>query len=566
MKKTLLYICIAFALVGCDFLDKEPDLRADINTQKKVQLLLTSAYVLPNYGVLGENVSDNVLDNNTADAVGHHNTKEPMSQMYHDYFRWNPVTSDNQQDSPYYIWNSCYSNIAAANQALDAIEKIEKEQGIDLSAERGEALLIRAYNHFLLVNIFCQAYKNDDLSSKDLGIHYMTHAETEVRPAYERGTVTDDYKHIEEDLLAGLELVSDDYYSVPKYHFNVKAACAFAAKFFLYKRDYEKCIYYANRVLGNSASEAKAMMWDAATAKLQGNSELEAQCWIDAKSNANLLICTTMSVQVYAYIPDYARYTLNRGINDYVIGQAGGPCWSSTFPGFNQWRYDANYGSFACKIKTFFEYTDKVAGIGYGHTMRRELTANETLLTRAEAKILSGDIQGAISDMNVWCQSYKAQGSMDELTASKIKTFVNSRKNVYTINTNGLRLNPVCPTLHTQEMGWEKPVVAGSEAENALLTCLHLRRIETLWDGNRFFDIKRYGIEISHNYSENGSDEVITLEVNDPRRAIQIPQEAILAGHQPNPGYMGGGAASVPAVTPAAARAKAMKYSLTKAE
>lgn len=566
MKK-LLYICIAFALVGCGFLDKEPDLRAEINTQKKVQLLLTSAYVMPNYGVLGEVMSDNTVDNNTADSYGKYNTKNPMSQMYHDYFRWQPVTSDSQQDSPYYIWNQCYSNIAVANQALNAIEKLESEnKNLKLNAERAEALLIRAYNHFILVNIFCQAYKNDQLSKNDLGIHYMTKAETEVRPHYDRGTVTETYLKIQADLEEALAYVSDDYYSVPKYHFNTKAAYAFAAKFYLYKRDYTNCIKCANRVLGTTPAEAKAMMWDAATAKLQGNSELEAQCWIDAKSNANLLICTSMSVQVYAYIPDYARYTLNRNILECVVGKNGGPCWSGNFPGFNLWRYDANYGSFACKIKTFFEYTDKVAQIGFGHTMRRELTTNELLLTRAEAKIMTEDYAGAISDMDVWCQSYKTQGSMKTMTSDIALQYGRAYKSMYTITTTTPNLNPVAPQQHSSEMGFETPVAEGSQQEFYLNTCLHLRRIETLWDGNRLFDLKRYGMEICHNYNENGTDHVISLTTNDPHYAVQIPQEAILAGHQPNPGYNVVSAGSAPYVSPVAAYGMSLKYPLTIAQ
>jgi hypothetical protein len=74
----------------------------------------------------------------------------------------------------------------------------------------------------------------------------------------------------------------------------------------------------------------------------------------------------------------------------------------------------------------------------------------------------------------------------------------------------------------------------GGEQEMVIQCILHLKRIEFIHEGERFMDIKRYGIEISHNL--NGKDtEYTNLPVNDPRRAIQLPQEVIAAGMTPNP-------------------------------
>lgn len=59
---------------------------------------------------------------------------------------------------------------------------------------------------------------------------------------------------------------------------------------------------------------------------------------------------------------------------------------------------------------------------------------------------------------------------------------------------------------------------------------LHARRIETLENGQRWENIKRYCIEITHNVV-NGQP--ITLTVDDPRRAIPILNVA--AGVEQNP-------------------------------
>ena len=514
-NKLYILLVMVLGLASCNFLDKNPDNRTEIDTKKKVRLLLVNAYNAPNYGPLCEFSSDNIVDNNTPDRYGHINTKQPFNQGYNQIFAWQDVTAFSSQDSPYWIWEFCYKNIAVANQALDAIKKLE-EDGTDMSAEKGEALICRAYNHFILVNIFAQAYKNDNLSQSDMGIHYMTEAETEVNPKYERNSVTEVYQLIEEDIKAALPLISDEYYAVPKYHFNIKAAYAFAARFYLYKRDYDKVILYANKVLGTTAAEAQTLMFDAENCKSLGNADLELHAWMDPSSQSNLLLQSNNSFALYCYVPSYCRYTFNRDPRDYTI-MGSGPCWSGRFPGCNVWQYNSNFGGFMSKLNELFEYTDKVAGIGYPHSLRREFTTGETLLCRAEAEIMKGQLSAAVADMNVWAKGYLCT---KDLTDTNIKSFFKKGKNVQ--QTPTLKNQQMCPS-------WKI-----SDSQLPYIWCvLHFRRIETLHDGLRWFDIKRYGIELTH---EIGYPVVKKRLVwNDDRRAIQLPQEALDGGQTANP-------------------------------
>jgi len=517
MNKNILYILLVMVLglASCNFLDKNPDNRTEIDTKKKVRLLLVNAYNAPNYGPLCEFSSDNIVDNNTPDAYGHINTKQPFNQGYNQIFAWQDVTAFSSQDSPYWIWEFCYKNIAVANQALEAIKTLE-EKGTDMSAEKGEALICRAYNHFILVNIFAQAYKSDALSEYDMGVHYMTEAETEVNPKYERNSVTEVYKLIEQDLLAALPLISDEYYTVPKYHFNIKAAYAFAARFYLYKRDYDKVIQYANKVLGTTSSEAAALMFDAANCKSLGNIELELYAWMDPSSQSNLLLQSSYSFALYCYTSSSCRYTFNRDPRDYTI-TGSGPCWSGRFPGCSVWQFNSNFGGFMSKLYEPFEYTDKVAGIGYPHSLRREFTTGETLLCRAEAEIMKGQLSAAVADMDVWAKGYLCS---QNLTDASIKSFFRKNKNVQ--HTPTLKNQQMCPS-------WKI-----TDTQMPYIWCvLHFRRIETLHDGLRWFDIKRYGIELTH---EIGYPVVKKRLIwNDDRRAIQLPQEALDGGQTANP-------------------------------
>ena len=71
-----------------------------------------------------------------------------------------------------------------------------------------------------------------------------------------------------------------------------------------------------------------------------------------------------------------------------------------------------------------------------------------------------------------------------------------------------------------------------AEQEPIVQCILHFRRIESVFEGLRWFDIKRYGIEIKH-YIGSSTEDVLTWD--DPRRAIQIPQDVIAVGIEANP-------------------------------
>ena len=59
---------------------------------------------------------------------------------------------------------------------------------------------------------------------------------------YKRGTVKEVYEKIEKDLKLGISLVDDSYYSKPKFHFNKKAAYAFASRFYLIKGEWQRVL------------------------------------------------------------------------------------------------------------------------------------------------------------------------------------------------------------------------------------------------------------------------------------------------------------------------------------
>ena len=80
--------------------------------------------------------------------------------------------------------------------------------------KKGEALVARAYSHFMLVNFFSKFY-NEATAATDPGIPYVTEPETVSIKQYDRKTVMYVYDMIEKDFLEGLPLLDDNAYSVP---------------------------------------------------------------------------------------------------------------------------------------------------------------------------------------------------------------------------------------------------------------------------------------------------------------------------------------------------------------
>jgi len=507
--KNILLICslVVLLFTSCDdFLSTLPDNRTQLNTQEKISQLLVSAYPTANYSTLTELSSDNFVDNNSILPV----LLTGFEQMDDQVYAWEAVTSSTEEDSPSYVWGKCYAAIAAANHALAAIEQLKAEGSkADMSAQKGEALLCRAYGHFILVNVFSQAYKDDVASVSDMGIPYVTAPETVVQGNYTRETVTSVYQKIQKDIEDGIGLISDQNYKIPKYHFNKKAASAFAARFFLYKRDYEKVVLYANDVLG---SDPTAFMRDW-TGYFGSSSEIGYD-YINVDLPCNLLI-----------IPTYSSFNRNFGSRyghngDAMYGSTygSGPTWTGSLPCFDGKLYTSgkqDYGVFYPKCDEMFEYTDKVAGIGYAHVTRAEFTVEETLLCRAEALVYLNRISEAVADLQVWNKSHLAPNT---LTESIIRSFYTSDKTLFVKKLNAGKMSSKFIVTATQE-----PIIH---------CILHFRRIETMFDGYRWFDLKRYGIEIKHAI---GTSRVETLVYNDVRRAIQLPQEVISAGMVANP-------------------------------
>ena len=176
-----------------------------------------------------------------------------------------------------------------------------------------------------------------------------------------------------------------------------------------------------------------------------------------------------------------------------------------------------------------FQFLDPVAQTGYPQTTYVALSAEEALLNRAEAYVMQDKYTEALADINMWtANTLNPSRATVNLSAESIKSWADSYDYYEPLKpTPKKRLNPIL-----------EEIPEGSQKEAFIQALLYMRRIEFLQYGMRFFDVKRYGIEIyrrtlSTKFSVVSVDDKLT--VNDERRALQIPKDVVTAGLTPNP-------------------------------
>lgn len=517
-KKILLLSGAVLLLASCnDYLDKMPDSRTELDSEDKITNLLVAAYPDQHAIVLQEMASDNAMDNGMQYSV------EDKSQE--EAYRWKDITTTSQ-DTPKGFWQECYGAIATANHALEAIEKMGNPAS--LQAQKGEALLCRAWGHYLLSTVFCLGY-NPQTADVDLGLPYSTAPETTVRPSYERGSLELLYSNIAKDIEAGIPLINDEIYNVPKYHFNKKAAYAFAARFYLYYQKWDKVIECANYVLGDQPT-AMLRDWKSIT-EMAANFESRCNTYVSVSEPSNLMLETALSSMVY-WLGPYSisrRYGYNKTFICQTEGFRANGIWGSSsnlYMANSCWGLEQKIA--ISKYYGYFEFTDKVQQIGYRRNVIVQLCADETLLCRAEAYANLGQYDKAVEDINYWMSTNVKNSPKTTLTA--IEDFYG--KMAYMEDTYG---RPVIANAYGTPKKRLHPLGFSlrDASHEALIHCiLFMRRCQTAQEGLRWMDIKRWGIVIAHN---NDGGAVDSLTLNDPRRAFQLPADVIDAGITPNP-------------------------------
>ncbi len=527
MNKYIKYILAGLTSVmfaGCDdYLDVVPDNRTEIDSVEKMAKLIAGAYPEACYPAILNYRADYVSDKGSGYTENSSNTYQ---------FFWRDLTEESQ-DTPTYLWRKCYYSIAEVNHALEAGEKMGYTTKQDPYI--AEAKMIRAFSHFILVTMYSKFYeKGGDNSS--LGVPYVTEPEKVALESYDRRTVEETYKSIEEDMNAAMNKIgSDVVYQAPRFHFTQAAARAFATRFYLFKGDWDKVIENANKVFpaptdfveDKKTGVKNVSVNDDATIYAKNNfqpwltdfatavgSDQIKQLYSSSKNTSNLLL--TNMVSRLAYSVNRWRYACLYNDAYQTVGAIN--VTSGT------WAYriysSSSYQYYVPKFEYKFVANDINGTTGKRYTAFSYFRNEEILLNRAEAYAMLDDYDKAIADLNVFCrQRIKDYNEVSHaITESKLLSFYKdacdnpehfmAKYNAYNSNS------------------W-------SDLKKSLILCiLDFRRNEFMWEGLRYWDMARYKIPIVHKDYKGDTN---TLYPGDDRWVLQIPETSVLAGMELNP-------------------------------
>lgn len=526
-KGSLMLASVAILASCSDQLDTLPDNRTTLDTPKKIAGLLVTAYPDRTPTLFNEWMSDNT------DYMGAQNSQG--NRGGDQYFFWQEQT-EGGNDSPEQVWMLYYEGVYKANEALAAIEDQGGPKNDILRNSKGEALLIRAYDHFILANEFCRPY-NGKTSTKDAGLYYATGIADFSAAAEQsnRGTVADVYEKIAADIEAGIPLLNDTY-EVPKYHFNKQAAYAFATRFYLYYEKWEKAKEYADKLLGSNPA-ASLRDYRALQAMPLSKSEQAvkiAEAYCSASADCNLLVQTSVSNAGMALAPWLVskRYTLTNYLSETELFQSNNIWGTSSNLIWKPFTVNSGESNFALlmKLPREFEIRNTTTGSGYLRTLNVDFTMDEALLNRAEAEIMLGQNDAACADMTIWMKNFF--NTNVTLTPTSVQTYFKTVPYAYA---DAAKMVPS----FKKHISPRFTIDAEGSVQESLLQCLlNFRRIETVHQGMRWMDIRRYNIEIPRRLiGANGkpSKNLDWLEKDDPRQVVQIPQSIREAGVAGNP-------------------------------
>lgn len=169
-------------------------------------------------------------------------------------FTWQPgfleacTRSGSPDAGAFNSWTNYYKLILGCNVALQAVDG---SIGSDAAKRylKGQALGLRAYYYFMLVNLYGRPY-NDSTTTPDksLGVPLRLDANLyETYPA--RNTVAEVYRQISQDIDSACVLLDVDKINKTVYRFNYIAAHFLASRVALFMEQWDKAVAHAGIVM-----------------------------------------------------------------------------------------------------------------------------------------------------------------------------------------------------------------------------------------------------------------------------------------------------------------------------
>lgn len=239
-KQTIVMLLVALlGLSSCnDFLDITPTGKVIAKTGKEYRALLTYEYkYFPEDRGLATLRSDEVVMDNTT-ATDDYNS-------YFDIWAWNDT--ERQGTTSSFGWRRYYHAIYIANYIIEHQDEITEASQEEINQMLGEAYMMRAYCHFLLVNLYATPYTHCTPSTTR-GIPLSVKAD--VNAVLKCSSVEQVYKQVLDDIADAKKLLNvTAWESGLNYRFNTVSADALLARVCLYKADWQGALNAAKDVI-----------------------------------------------------------------------------------------------------------------------------------------------------------------------------------------------------------------------------------------------------------------------------------------------------------------------------
>lgn len=462
---------LALCSLGCKkFLEKPYDGRIDLQFTEHYQQVLSDAY---------PGRQEMFTDILTDDYEYHVNLAQAsMTSYFLPLYLYKDEYPENNYGGPDNAYKEYYAKIFRANIAINGVGSSTRGTEEFKAAVLGEGLLLRAYNHFMLVNLFSKHY-NKATAASDLGVPIVTDVNEENVKRYSRNSVQEVYDQIEKDAEQGIALLRQGAAYAPKnpYHFSTASANAFMSRVKLYKGDWAGAIKFADAVIAEKGRFVRDLATDLTVLTANGVQVFTTR-YMDPTTHPSILMNYYCNTNLSFLAPTGFQ------LSGFFCADIIRPMYPTSDL---RSRLFATSGTvidnryMVTKYQTQPNNPNSTFRISY-------FSMEEVLLNRAEAVLKNGgSVSDALTDLEVL------------------------RKGRYTPYT---ALN-----------------AASFTSETLLTTVMLERRKEFLGEGLRWFDVKRLSLKVEHPLGR-GEAAAATLMPNDLRTALQIP----LKERQGNPG------------------------------
>ncbi len=246
MKKLLYIILLGCMMVttACDsYLDIKPVGSVIPGTLAEYRALLTRSY---------KDISllrDRGMANFRSDEMFVRN-KDFDLDSYADIERWNDKAPNSSTSS--FEWVVYYNVLFIANHIIENEGGISEGSNEDIRQLVGEAYLMRAYMHFLLVNLYGQPYtKPGALETNSIPLKL----DTDLEKVLTRQTVAEVYSSIDGDMAKAKEMIVQQKWEARyAYRFSTVSVDAMLSRVALYKGDWKASLEASKEVMKGAAT------------------------------------------------------------------------------------------------------------------------------------------------------------------------------------------------------------------------------------------------------------------------------------------------------------------------